>query len=178
MDAAAPHARVDFLLPARGLIGARTALLTLSQGEAILSHVFEKWDVDGGPIPRRINGVLVSDRGGEVVAYALDGLQDRGVFFVPVGTAVYAGMIVGENNKVGDLTVNVCRTKKLTNMRAAGKDDAARIIPPHVMSLEECLEFIEDDELIEVTPGSLRLRKRLLDERAKELKRNKRKKAS
>ena len=120
--------------------------------------------------------MLVFDRGGEVVAYALDGLQDRGVFFVPVGTAVYAGMIVGENNKVGDLTVNVCRTKKLTNMRAAGKDDAARIIPPHVMSLEECLEYVEDDELIEVTPGSLRLRKRLLDEN--ERKREKKKATS
>ncbi|MEL6907709.1 MAG: GTP-binding protein, partial [Planctomycetota bacterium] len=167
MDGSGAVTRVEFKIPSRGLIGARTALLTLSQGEAILSHVFESWERDGGVIPRRTNGVLISDRPGDVVAYALDGLQDRGTFFCPVGTAVYAGMIVGENNRDGDLELNVCRTKKLTNMRAAGRDDNAKIAPPKIMSLEECLEYVEDDELVEVTPKSLRLRKRLLDENAR-----------
>ena len=96
--------------------------------------------------------------------YDIDGLQDRGQFFVPVGTAVYTGMIVGENNRDGDLELNVCRAKKLTNMRASGRDDNAKIAPPKIMSLEECLEYVEDDELLEVTPKNLRLRKRLLDE--------------
>jgi GTP-binding protein len=156
--------RVEFLIPARGLIGARTALLTLSQGEAVLSHVFERWGHDGGPIPRRTNGVLISDRQGDVIAYALDGLQDRGTFFVDTGEPVYMGMIVGENNRTGDLELNVCRAKKLTNMRAAGRDDNVKLAPPRTMSLEECLEYVEDDELLEVTPTSLRLRKRVLAE--------------
>jgi GTP-binding protein len=164
MNAAGSLSKIEFLIPARGLIGARTALLTLSQGEAILAHVFDRWEPDGGPIPRRTNGVLVSDRGGEVIPYALDGLQDRGVFFTAPGTPVYEGMIVGENNRVEDLALNVCRTKKLTNMRAAGRDDNVKIAPPRIMSLEENLEYIEDDELLEVTPSSLRLRKRTLNE--------------
>lgn len=164
MDSSGDLTRLEFKIPARGLIGARTSLLTLSQGEAILSHVFESWERDGGTIPRRTNGVLVSDRAGDVIAYALDGLQDRGTFFVPVGVPVYAGMIVGENNRDSDLELNVCRAKKLTNMRAAGRDDNAKIAPPKIMSLEEALEYVEDDELVEVTPKSLRLRKRLLDE--------------
>jgi len=155
--------KIEFKVPARGLIGARTALLTLSQGEAILSHVFESWEPDGGPIPRRNTGVLVADRTGDVVAYALDGLQDRGEFFVSPGTAVYEGMIVGSNNKDDDLPLNVCRAKKLTNMRASGRDDNAKIAPPRNFSLEEALEYVEDDELLEVTPTSLRLRKRVLN---------------
>ncbi len=167
MDTSGALARVEFKIPSRGLIGARTALLTLSQGEAILSHVFESWERDGGTIPRRTNGVLVSDRAGDVIAYALDGLQDRGTFFTPVGTAVYAGMIVGENNRDTDLECNVCRAKKLTNMRASGRDDNAKITPAKIMSLEEALEYVEDDELLEVTPKTLRLRKRLLDENAR-----------
>ena len=176
MDTSGEQAKVEFKIPARGLIGARTALLTLSQGEAILSHVFESWEKDGGPIPRRTGGVLVSDRGGDVIAYALDGLQDRGTFFTPVGTAVYAGMIVGENNRDGDLELNVCRAKKLTNMRASGRDDNAKITPAKIMSLEEALEYVEDDELLEVTPKNLRLRKRQLDENAR--KRAKKKEAA
>jgi GTP-binding protein len=158
------HTRVDFLCPARGLIGARTALMTLSRGEAILSHVFDSWQPDGGKIPRRANGVLVSDRAGDAVPYALFNLLDRGEFFVPPGMSVYEGMIVGENNKPDDLNLNVCREKKLSNMRAAGRDDNVKIPPPHVMSLEESLEYIEDDELLEVTPRSLRLRKRILSD--------------
>ncbi|MCP3920682.1 MAG: translational GTPase TypA [bacterium] len=164
MNAVGELSQIEFLIPARGLIGARTALLTLSQGEAVLSHVFETWKKDGGRIPRRNVGVLVADRAGQTVPYGLDGLQDRGTFFVPPGFNVYEGMIVGENNKEGDLPVNVCRQKKLTNMRAAGRDDNAKISPPRLMSLEENLEYIEDDELLEVTPENLRLRKRVLNE--------------
>jgi GTP-binding protein len=164
MEPFGAHTRVEFLCPSRGLIGARTALMTLSRGEAILSHVFEGWQPDQGPIPRRSSGVLIADRAGETVPYGMFGLLDRGEFFVAPGTPVYEGMIVGENNKDSDLSVNVCREKKLTNIRAASKDDNVKLPPPHVMSLEECLEYIEDDELLEVTPKSLRLRKRILSE--------------
>jgi len=163
MEALGNITKVEFLIPARGLIGARTALLTLSQGEAILAHVFDSWKPDGGLIPRRAGGVLISDRTGPVLTYALDGLSDRGRFFVRPGDEVYEGMVVGEQNKPGDLPLNVCRAKKLTNMRASGRDNNANIAPPRVMSLEESLEFIEDDELLEVTPSSLRLRKRILN---------------
>ncbi len=162
--------KVEFVVPARGLIGARTALLTLSQGEAILSHVFDSWKPDGGRIPRRSNGVLIADRSGQTLAYGLNYLADRGTFFVAPGDEVYEGMVVGENNKLEDLSVNVTRAKKLSNMRAAGKDDNINLPPPHVMSLEEALEYIEDDELLEVAPKSLRLRKRVLsaEERKKQ----------
>ena len=153
--------KLEFSVPARGLIGARTALLTLSQGEAILSHVFHEWKKDGGTIPRRSNGVLIADRSGPAVPYALNGLADRGMFFVAPGFEVYEGMVVGANNKDADLPVNVCRTKKLTNMRASGRDDNVNLAPPTIMSLEESLEYIEDDELLEVTPTNLRLRKRV-----------------
>ena len=162
MEALGNVTKLEFLIPARGLIGARTAMLTLSQGEAILAHVFDSWKPDGGVIPRRTSGVLVSDRTGQVLTYALDGLSDRGRFFVAPGAEVYEGMVVGEQNKAGDLPVNVCRAKKLTNIRTSSKDQAANIAPPRIMSLEESLEYIEDDELLEVTPKSLRLRKRVL----------------
>ncbi len=155
--------KLEFSIPARGLIGARTALLTLSQGEAVLSHVFEAWRPDGGPIPRRSNGVLVSDRTGTCVPYGLFGLSDRGTFFVKPGDEVYEGMVVGENNRDEDLPLNVCRTKKLSNMRAAGRDENVNLAPPKVMSLEETLEYIEDDELAEVTPRTIRIRKRVLN---------------
>ena len=163
MDSSGSMTRVQFKIPARGLIGARTALLSLTNGEAILGHLFEEWGPDGGAIPRRNGSVLVSDRSGPVLAYALDGLSDRGTFYVEPGDEVYEGMVVGESAKPGDLTLNVCRGKKLTNMRAAGKDDNSNLAPPKKRSLEEYLEFIEDDELLEVTPGNLRPRKRVLD---------------
>ncbi|MBL8859196.1 MAG: translational GTPase TypA [Planctomycetes bacterium] len=156
--------RIEFLIPSRGLIGARTALMTLSQGMAILSHVFECWRPDGGPLPMRQNGVLIADRTGDSIPYGMFGLLDRGTFFIEPGTPVYEGMIIGENNKDNDLGVNVCREKKLTNIRSAGKDDNVKLPPPHVMSLEESLEYLEDDELLEVTPKTLRLRKRVLSE--------------
>ncbi|MFT4709598.1 MAG: GTP-binding protein [Planctomycetota bacterium] len=167
MDSDGSMTNLEFFIPSRGLIGARTALLTLSQGEAILSHVFERWEADGGSIPRRQNGVLISDRDGTVIPYALDGLQDRGTFFVSPGDDVYAGMVVGEYNRDGDLPLNVCRTKKLTNMRASGRDENTKISPPRVMSLEEMLEYVEDDERVEITPKTLRLRKTLLDPNAR-----------
>jgi GTP-binding protein len=167
MDTLGSLALIEFLIPARGLIGARTALLTLSQGEATLSHVFETYRPDGGPIPRRTNGVLIADRDGNSVAYSLDGLTERGRFFIGPGVPVYEGMIVGEYNRSEDLDVNVCRPKKLTNMRAAGRDDNVKLPPPITMSLEELLEYIEDSELLEVTPTDLRLRKRVLTEVAR-----------
>jgi GTP-binding protein len=153
--------KIEFSIPARGLIGARTPLLTLSTGEMVLSHVFECWKQDGGLIPRRQTGVLIADRGGPAVAYGLAGLTDRGIFFVAPGMEVYEGMVVGVNNKEQDLPVNVCRAKKLTNMRASGRDDNVNLPPATIMSLEEALEYVEHDELLEITPKFLRIRKRV-----------------
>ncbi|MCE9594225.1 MAG: translational GTPase TypA [Planctomycetes bacterium] len=164
MEPFGEHTRLEFLVPSRGLIGARTAMMTLSRGEAILSHVFEKWAPDQGSIPRRVNGALVSDRGGRAVPYALFRLLDRGEFFIGPGDEVYEGMMVGENNKDNDLELDVTREKKLTNIRSSGADENVKLPPPHVMSLEEALEYIEDDELVEITPKQLRLRKKLLSE--------------
>jgi len=162
MEPVGIQTRLEFLVPSRGLIGARTALMTMTKGMAILSHLFEEWRPDGGPIPTRTNGVLVADRTGRAVPYGMFALLDRGTFFVEPGSQVYEGMIVGENNKDDDLDINVCREKKMTNIRSAGNDENVRIPPAHVMSLEESLEYIEDDELLEVTPKTLRLRKRSL----------------
>ena len=153
--------KIEFTVAARGLIGARTVLLTLTAGEAILSHVFETWKKDGGLIPRRTNGVLVADRAGPAIPYALFGLADRGRFFIAPGEAVYEGMVVGEYRRGGDLPVNVCRTKKLSNMRASGRDENVNLAPAVPKSLEECLEYVEEDELLEITPRTLRLRKRI-----------------
>jgi GTP-binding protein len=164
MEPFGEHTRLEFLVPSRGLIGARTAMMTLSRGEAILSHVFEKWSPDGGAIPRRTNGALVADRAGRAVPYALFRLLDRGEFFIDPGEEVYEGMIVGENNKDSDLELDVTREKKLTNIRSAGADENVKLPPPHRMSLEEALEYIEDDELVEITPKNLRLRKKFLSE--------------
>ena len=166
---------VVFRIPSRGLIGLRTRLLTQTQGEAILHHSFDAWEPDKGPIQRRQGGTLVSCETGQATAYSLHGLQDRGSLFVEPGTQVYEGMIVGEFNKEGDPPVNVVRGRKLTNMRAASADKTIRLAPPRLMSLEESLEYIEDDEFLEVTPKSLRLRKRILSET--ERKKAKRRKA-
>jgi len=155
---------VVFRIPSRGLIGLRTRLPTQPQGEAILHHSFHAWEPDKGPIQRRQGGTLVSCESGQATAYALHGLQDRGALFIGPGTPVYEGMIVGEFNKEGDPPVNVVRGRKLTNMRAASADKTIRLAPPRVMSLEESLEYIEDDEFLEVTPKNLRLRKRILSE--------------
>jgi GTP-binding protein len=155
---------LEFRLPARGLIGLRSRLLTATQGRAIVHHVFDGFEPAGGEMPRRANGVMIATEPGAVTSYALDALFDRGVFFVKPGERVYEGQIVGEHNREGDITVNVVKAKQLTNFRAAGRDDNAKLRPPRELSLEAALEYIEDDELVEVTPGAVRLRKRMLRE--------------
>ncbi|HSV96436.1 MAG TPA: translational GTPase TypA [Spirochaetota bacterium] len=164
MDTMGARQRLEFHIPSRGLIGLRTRLLNLSAGEAVMHHRFYQYEYFKGSIPHRSNGVLISMQAGEAVAYALDSLQSRGRFFIAPGERVYEGQVVGENNKEGDIVVNVQKTKKLTNMRAAGSDDAMRLTPPIRFSLEEALEFINVDELVEITPASMRIRKAILDE--------------
>jgi GTP-binding protein len=154
--------RLDFNIPTRGLIGIRTELMTDTRGTAVINSLLEGWVEWQGDIPRRTTGVLVADRTGDTTAYALSHLEDRGELFVAPGTAVYEGMIVGENARPADMDVNVTRTKKLTNMRASTADEAIRLSPHRVLNLEQALEFIESDELVEVTPASIRLRKRVL----------------
>ncbi|KAK1548512.1 hypothetical protein Q3G72_015793 [Acer saccharum] len=154
--------RFEYLIPTRGLFGIRGQMLTATRGTAILHSIFERWTPWSGPITKRSAGALVSDRNGETTPYALNNLQSRGDFFVPPSTTVYEGMVVGEHNRDNDLNVNVCREKKLSNMRASGKDDAVSIAPHRDMSLEQCLEWVRDDEMVEVTPDAIRLRKRVL----------------
>ena len=155
---------LDFYIPTRGLIGFRSKALTASQGEAIVNHLFERYEPFRGTIPRRSNGVMVSMATGKALPFAIDGLQQRGEFFIEPGVEAYEGMIVGEHCKDNDLVVNVQKAKQLTNMRAAGSDRNMKIAPARKMSLEQALEYIEDDELVEVTPKNIRLRKILLTE--------------
>ena len=155
---------LDFFIPTRGLIGFRSKALTASQGEAIVNHIFDHYEPFKGAIPGRTNGVMVSMANGKALPFAIDGLQQRGEFFIEPGVDAYEGMIVGEHCKDGDLVVNVQRAKQLTNLRAAGSDRNMKIAPARKMSLEQALEYIEDDELVEVTPKSIRLRKILLTE--------------
>jgi GTP-binding protein len=159
--------RLEFEAPSRGLIGVRSRLLTASQGEAVLHHTFERWAPSAGPLPGRQAGVLIATERGAVTAYAIEGLADRGVLFVEPRDQVYAGQIVGEHNRENDLPVNISREKKLTNVRAASKEATVTLKPARKMSLEACLEYIEDDELVEITPRTVRLRKRILDENAR-----------
>ena len=154
---------IEFDIPSRGLIGLRTNMLTATAGEAVMAHRFNEYKPWKGPIPGRSNGVLLAKEGGSTTAYSLDKLQDRGFFFVDPGEEVYKGMIIGENNRPGDIVVNITEGKKLTNIRAAGKDEAVRLTPPIKMTLEKALAYIEDDEFVEVTPKSIRLRKAILD---------------
>lgn len=154
--------RIEFLIPARGLFGYKSEFLTDTKGEGIMSHVFEGYQRYKGDIERRNTGSLVSFETGEAVTYGLYNAQERGQLFIPAGTPVYEGMIVGASPKTEDLVVNVCKRKHLTNTRASGSDDALRLVPPRILSLEDCLEFLADDELLEVTPKSLRIRKRIL----------------
>lgn len=155
---------LDFFIPTRGLIGFRSKALTASQGEAIVNHIFDHYEPYKGSIPGRTNGVMVSMAAGKALPFAIDGLQQRGEFFIDPGVDAYEGMIVGEHCKDGDLVVNVQRAKQLTNLRAAGSDRNMKIAPARKMSLEQALEYIEDDELVEVTPQNIRLRKILLTE--------------
>ncbi|MCG3181227.1 MAG: GTP-binding protein TypA/BipA [Phycisphaerae bacterium] len=158
------HTHMQFLIPARGLIGLRSRLLTATAGEAIMHHRFESYGEDRGSIPGRVNGVMIATETGSVTAYALDQLADRGVMFVTPGQQVYAGQIVGEHCKDDDIPVNAVRAKKLTNMRAASKDATVVLKPARQLSLEAALEYIETDELVELTPSAVRVRKRWLDE--------------
>ncbi len=155
--------RLEFLIPARGLIGFRTEFLTDTRGTGVMNHTFHDYAPYKGPISGRKNGVLIAMEAGETVAYALFGLQDRGILFVGPGVDVYEGMIIGQHAKENDLVVNACKGKKLTNVRASGSDEAVRLVPPRILSLEQALEYINDDELVEITPKSIRLRKRYLD---------------
>ncbi|QHS61759.1 translational GTPase TypA [Chitinophaga agri] len=155
---------LEFEIPSRGLIGLRTQMLTNTAGEAVMAHRFNDYKPWKGPIPGRNNGVLIAKEAGTTTGYSLDKLQDRGFFFVDPGEDVYKGMIIGENNKPGDLVVNPNEGKKLTNMRASGSDAATSIAPKTLMTLEECMEYIQQDECIEVTPNHIRMRKTYLDE--------------
>jgi GTP-binding protein len=154
--------RMEFRVPARGLIGFRTEFLTETRGTGIMNHLFDSFGPWQGEIPQRITGALVSDRAGRVTAFAIDHLQPRGMFFVAPGDMVYEGMIVGEHSRPGDLDLNITKEKKLTNMRAAAADELVRLVPPTILSLEQALEFLAEDEQLEVTPESYRLRKRVL----------------
>ena len=155
---------IEFEIPSRGLIGLRTLILNVSAGEAIMAHRFKEYQPVRGEIPSRINGTILAKEGGRATSYAMDKLTDRGKFFIEPGVDVYEGQIIGEYSKNGDLVVNVVQAKQLTNFRAAGTDDKATLPPPIRMSLEECMEYIQEDEYVEVTPKSIRLRKIYLTE--------------
>ncbi len=155
--------RLQFIIPSRGLFGYRSEFMTDTRGEGIMSSVFERYEPYKGDIVRRNNGALVAFETGDSVVYGLFNAQERGRLFIGAGTPVYGGMVVGENAKSGDITVNVCKKKQLTNTRASGSDEALRLTPHSVLSLEQCIEFLADDELLEVTPSSLRIRKAILD---------------
>ena len=164
MDTQNDRINIEFVIPSRGIIGLRNNVLTATAGEAIMAHRFLEYQPWKGDIERRTNGSLIAMEAGTAYAYAIDKLQDRGRFFIFPQEEVYAGQVVGENAKDSDIVVNVTKSKKLTNMRASGADDKARIVPPVVFSLEEALEYIKEDEYVEVTPNHLRLRKIILDE--------------
>ena len=164
METAGDRVNIEFNIPSRGIIGLRTNVLTASAGEAIMAHRFKEYQPYKGDIERRTNGSMIAMETGTAFAYAIDKLQDRGKFFIFPQEEVYAGQVVGEHAHDNDLVINVTKSKKLTNMRASGSDDKARIVPPIVFSLEEALEYIKEDEYVEITPKSMRMRKIILDE--------------
>jgi GTP-binding protein len=155
--------RLEFRIPARGLIGFRSIFLTETKGTGIMNHLFAGWEPWHGPIASRLTGALVADRSGVATAYAISNLQERGVMFIEPQVQVYEGMVVGENSRQSDMDVNITKEKKQTNMRASSADEAIRLVPPRPMGLEQAIEFINDDELVEVTPKSIRLRKKILE---------------
>jgi GTP-binding protein len=155
--------RLEFKIPARGLIGYRSEFLTDTKGNGIMNHVFNSFEPIKGDIPGRQRGSMVAWEDGESVTYGLYNAQERGSLFISPGIKVYEGMIVGENARSEDIVVNVCKKKHVTNMRASGSDETLRLTPPVVFSLEQALEFIADDELVEITPKNIRLRKRVLN---------------
>ena len=163
MDTEGDRVNITFEIPSRGIIGLRTNVLTASQGEAIMAHRFKDYQPYKGEIVRRTNGSMLALETGTAYAYAIDKLQDRGSFFIDPGDEVYGGEVVGEHIHENDLVINVTKAKQLTNVRASGSDDKARVIPKVEMSLEECLEYIKADEYVEVTPKSIRMRKIILD---------------
>jgi GTP-binding protein len=161
--------RLEYLVPTRGLIGLRSVVLNGTQGTGMLAHRFDHYGPWRGPIAGRSRGVLVSQNTGKATPFAIGNLQERAVFFIPAGTEVYEGMVVGENCREDDMTVNVVREKKLTNMRAAGSDENILLTPPRQLTLEQALAYIADDELVEVTPGSMRIRKKYLTKNEREI---------
>ena len=177
MSAVGSRMRLEFLIPARGLFGYKSEFLTSTKGEGVMNSIFFEYQPYKGDIRRRDTGSLVAFESGEAVTYGLFNAQDRGILFIDPGTQVYEGMVVGVSPKTEDINVNVCKKKHMTNTRAAGSDDAMRLNSPKKMSLEECLEFLNDDELLEVTPVSLRIRKRILDSELRAKARAKEKKA-
>jgi GTP-binding protein len=155
--------RMDWRVPARGLIGFRTEFMTDTRGTGVLHHVLDGWEPWAGEIRTRPSGSIVADRTGVATGYAIEQIQERATLFVAPGTDVYEGMIIGENSRGEDMDVNVCREKKVTNIRASSADEFVKLVPPRVMTLEQALEFISDDECVEVTPEAVRLRKVSLD---------------
>ena len=166
--AEAGHTKIEFKIPARGLIGYRTEFLTDTKGEGTMNHIFDSYEPYKGDIQARVRGTIVAFENGKSVTYGLYNAQDKGELFIGPGVDVYEGMIVGLNSRGEDLAINVCKEKHLTNTRASGSDDALRLVPPIQMSLEKAIEFIQDDELVEVTPKSIRLRKKILDSKERE----------
>lgn len=173
MDPKGDRVQLRFEIPSRGIIGLRSQMLTATAGEAIMTHRFLEFQPHKGDIPGRTNGSLISMETGTSIPYSINNLQDRGKFFVHAGVEIYEGQVIGENSRPGDLVVNVIKTKKLTNMRASGSDDKLKLIPPKVFSLEEALEYIQEDEYVEVTPESIRLRKMFLKEHDRKRYKNK-----
>ena len=162
------HTKIEFKIPARGLIGYRTEFLTDTKGEGTMNHIFDSYQAYKGDIQARVRGTIVAFENGKSVTYGLYNAQDKGDLFIGPGVEVYEGMIVGLNSRGEDLAINVCKEKHLTNTRASGSDEALRLVPPIQMSLEKAIEFIQDDELVEVTPKSIRLRKKILDTKERE----------
>lgn len=172
MEHRGERVHLDFDIPSRGLIGLRSNLMTATQGEAVVSHRFKAYEPFKGEIEKRTNGSLIAIETGTAIAYSMDKLQDRGKFFIHPGDEIYAGQVIGENSRGDDMGVNLCKTKKLTNVRASGTDDKAVLSPPIIFSLEEALEYIQEDELVELTPKSIRLRKIYLDENDRKRRKN------
>ena len=162
------HTKIEFKIPARGLIGYRTEFLTDTKGVGTMNHVFNSYEPYKGDIQARVRGTIVAFEAGKSITYGLYNAQDKGDLFIGPGVDVYEGMIVGLNSRGEDLSINVCKEKHLTNTRASGSDEALRLVPPIQMSLEAAIEFIQDDELVEVTPKSIRLRKKILDTKERE----------
>ena len=164
MEMEGDYVKIEFIAPTRGLLGYRSEFINVTRGEGTLVRSFERFEEHKGEIPGRSNGVLISQGPGTTMGYALNALSERATMFVDPGVEVYEGMIIGMNSRKDDMTVNPCKNKKQSNVRASGSDDAIKLAPPRIFTLEEALEFIDEDELVEITPDAIRLRKRYLNE--------------